>query len=160
MENLKIHFWDSLTSHPERESFRQDLSSKGIKTSIDIADVTGVNLLFIHGADSASFNNHIFQSHILKVSFGDNFTKMYPIFKEENRISYIEASELISRFEKIYDELQTISELTIENLYTVIFKHHPTLERLAQPFIFGSNIEQEKIDAYNTEFNKLYGNNA
>jgi hypothetical protein len=132
MENLKIHFWDSLTSHPERESFRQDLSSKGIKTSIDIADVTGVNLLFIHGADSASFNNHIFQSHILKVSFGDNFTKMYPIFKEENRISYIEASELISRFEKIYDELQTKIFIQLYLNITLLSKDLPNHLYLVQ----------------------------
>lgn len=134
MNNLKIHFWDSVTSHIERTSFRESLKEKGIATSTETTDLGGINIVFIHGGDSHSLNDFVFRADIFKVSFGDNVTDLNPIFKNENRISYINSGELIGRFDKIYEELNAISNLTIERLYEIVFGFDKELEEYLKPF--------------------------
>lgn len=142
MANLKIHFWDNPSSHAERNPFREKLKTAGIKTTVDISDLVNIDLLFIHGADSPSLNSYIFSNLVFKVSFGDNVTTMHSIFTDENRISYINAKELSERFDTIVKELEEVANLTIEELYEIIFAIDPDLERLLQPFATANPLDE------------------
>lgn len=131
---LEVHFWDDVDSHEERKEFRGKLYSKGIKTSIDCRDLKNVDILFVHGGDSGSLNNCELRDSVFKINFGDNITKANPIFREENRMSYINAKVLEERFNSVYDKINSSKSLTLDRLYEIIFDFDPELEKLLDPF--------------------------
>lgn len=147
--SIKIHFWDNPHSHPERDSFREKLISKNIKTSININDLT-VNLLFVHGGDSHLLNG-INLNNLIQVTFGDNLTNNYKIFKEENRISYINFKDLSNIFESIYSFVCQNRSFKIEDLYDQIFSFDPKLQSLQEPLQIKNLCEENEESTKNVE---------
>lgn len=150
---MKIHFWDSPSSHDERSTFRSKCQTEfGIKTSVDSKDLHDVNVLFTHGGDSHLLPKEL--GTILVVSFGDNPTVPKPVDNSAKRISYINATELANRFPVIIKRLRDANQLTISGLHDIIFSPDDPDEAEIERLLGEVCTKLPFADSWNTELRK------
>jgi hypothetical protein len=122
---MKIQFFDDCNSHPERNTFRQDLLKKLIKTSIGNTGLSDFQILFIHGGDS-HYLNDINLGDVYKIYFGDNTTDSNLNDFMNKEIGYINFQELSSKIDVILTKLNvTAFSLTSKSLFEIIFSKSP-----------------------------------